>query len=189
MGAWRSSPSEVCWGTFQRSWVEEGASLWCQHWLRFAWANRGRERAGSCREQENRTRYSWRGKVSHVMRVKKRGITKGKKGTVNLSLGCGKVWDFGNCMKLLVLFFFLFFFWDQAWYCQSKVGNEEALRVQLNVSAWWWQQHTYLNTHTPHTVATTTFMMRSHLLLENNGESNKRKKKNYFGVVNGEKKR
>lgn len=44
-------------------------------------------------------------------------------------------------------------------------------------------------THTPHTVQTTTFRMRSHLLLEKNGEGNKRKRKDYFGVVNGEKKR
>lgn len=43
-------------------------------------------------------------------------------------------------------------------------------------------------THTAHTVQTTTFRMRSHLLSEKNGEGNKRKRKDYFGVVNGEKK-
>lgn len=48
---------------------------------------------------------------------------------------------------------------------------------------------THSTTHTSHTVQTSTFRMRSHLLLEKNGEGNKRKKKDYFGVVNGEKKR
>lgn len=45
------------------------------------------------------------------------------------------------------------------------------------------------HTHTAHTAQTTTFRMRSHLLSEKNGEGNKRKRKDYFGVVNGEKKR
>lgn len=48
---------------------------------------------------------------------------------------------------------------------------------------------THSTTRTSHTVQASTFRMRSHLLLEKNGEGNKRKKKDYFGVVNGGKKR
>ena len=38
--AWRSSPSEVCWETSQRSSVWVGASLWCPRWPHFASAKR-----------------------------------------------------------------------------------------------------------------------------------------------------
>ncbi len=66
----------------------------------------------------------------------------------------------------------------------TKDLKSAALRFRLMMAA------THLpTTHTPHTVQTTTFRMRSHLLLEKNGEGNKRKRKDYFGVVNGEKKR
>lgn len=193
--AWKSSPSEVYWGTSQRSWVVGGASLWCLRWLHFAWAGR-KEPQNRLRHRRARPVYKKRGKVRHVMRMRERRGNIRYKGKKKETFGedrAWEVWGFGCCP---------WYSWRKSMglrlVLQEKAvegqGSIQDLRVQLYVSAWWWQQHTYLphtfkHAHTQNTVRTITFRMRYHLLWKRMEKATKEKRKDYFGVVNGEKKR